>query len=56
MDRVHGGVQEIDVRLAEPKESISEIRNIALELLPGAIVRRRFYYRYTLTWDKPVNG
>lgn len=23
-------------------------------LLPGSRVRRRFYYRYSLTWDRPA--
>lgn len=52
MDRLHGGMQEIGVSLAEPLESFSEIRRIAAEVLPGARARRRFYYRYTLTWEK----
>lgn len=50
-DRMHGGMQEIGVRLAEPQESLAEIRQTARELLPGAKTRRRFYYRYTLTWE-----
>ncbi|GIQ69698.1 hypothetical protein XYCOK13_25220 [Xylanibacillus composti] len=54
MDRLHGGMQDIGVRLAEPKESISEIRQVARDVLPGAIIRRRFYYRYSLTWDNPM--
>jgi ubiquinone/menaquinone biosynthesis C-methylase UbiE len=53
MDRVHGGMQGIGVRTAAPKESLSEIRQVAHDVLPGAIIRRRFYYRYLLTWDKP---
>ncbi|MCD1260026.1 class I SAM-dependent methyltransferase [Paenibacillus athensensis] len=54
MDRLHGGMQDIGVRIAEPRESISEIRQAAREILPGAVVRRRFYYRYLLSWDKPM--
>ncbi|BBI33538.1 class I SAM-dependent methyltransferase [Cohnella abietis] len=54
MDRLHGGMQDIGVRIADPKESLSEIRQVAQEILPGAIVRRRFYYRYRLSWDKPM--
>lgn len=50
-DRMHGGMQEIGVRLAEPRESLAEIRRAAREALPGAKVRRRFYYRYTLEWQ-----
>jgi ubiquinone/menaquinone biosynthesis C-methylase UbiE len=55
MDRYHGGMQDPPgVRIADPKESLSEIRKTALEVLPGAIIRRRFYYRYLIVWDKPV--
>lgn len=56
MDRLHGGMQDIGVRIAEPKESIGEIRQVAQEVLPGAVVRRRFYYRYSLSWDKPKDS
>lgn len=52
MDRVRGGVQDIDIRMTDPKESIGEIRQVAKEILPGAIIRRRFYYRYSLTWQE----
>lgn len=56
MDRLHGGMQDIGVRLAEPKESIDEIRQVARSLLPGATIRRRFYYRYSILWNKPSDG
>jgi len=52
MDKAHGGVQEIDVRIAEPRETLSEIRRVAQRVLTGAKIRRRFYYRYTLSWVK----
>lgn len=52
MDRLHGGMKGIGVRTAEPKESLSEIRQVAHEILPGAIIQRRFYYRYSLVWTK----
>jgi len=38
---------------AEPRESLREIRAVASEILPGHRLRRRFHYRYTLTWTKP---
>ncbi len=53
-DRIHGGMQGPAVRIADPKESLAEIRETAREVVLGAVIRRRFYYRYTLTWDKPV--
>lgn len=42
MDRLHGGMRDPGVRIADPKESLSEIRQVAHEVLPGAIIRRRF--------------
>ncbi|MBF6356410.1 class I SAM-dependent methyltransferase [Nocardia higoensis] len=39
--------------IAEPKESIDEIRSTASAILPGHRLRRRFHFRYTLTWRKP---
>jgi 2-polyprenyl-3-methyl-5-hydroxy-6-metoxy-1,4-benzoquinol methylase len=54
MDRLHGGMQDPGVRIAAPKESLIEIRQAAHEVLPGAIIRRRFYYRYLISWDKPM--
>ena len=37
-----------------PRESLAEIRRAAVRLLPRARTRRRFYYRYTLIWDRPT--
>jgi 2-polyprenyl-3-methyl-5-hydroxy-6-metoxy-1,4-benzoquinol methylase len=54
MDRLHGGMQDPGVRISNPKESLIEIRQAAHEVLPGAIIRRRFYYRYLISWDKPM--
>ncbi|MGG1554319.1 class I SAM-dependent methyltransferase [Paenibacillus ferrarius] len=53
MDRLHGGMQDVGVRIAEPKESLREIRQASREVLPGVTVRWRFYYRYLLAWEKP---
>lgn len=53
MDRVHGAAHDIGVRIADPKEALHEIRRTAREVLPGVVVRRRFYYRYLLSWTKP---
>ncbi len=52
MDRFHGGMKSIGVRTAEPKESLGQIRQVAHEILPGAIIRHRFYHRYSLGWTK----
>lgn len=39
-----------------PRESLAEIRATAPHILPGCRVRRRFWYRYSLTWTKPTVG
>jgi 2-polyprenyl-3-methyl-5-hydroxy-6-metoxy-1,4-benzoquinol methylase len=54
MDRFHGGASNPNVRITAPKETIREIRQIAQQILPGVKVRRRFYFRYSLAWDKPL--
>ena len=34
--------------------SLAEVRALAKRLLPGASVRRKLFWRYSLTWRKPV--
>lgn len=36
----------------EPTESFDEIRAVASELLPGARMRRRLFWRYTAVWTR----
>ena len=38
---------------AEPRESLAEIRATAARELPGARIRRRLFWRYTLVYDRP---
>jgi hypothetical protein len=35
---------------------LEEIRRVADEVLPGAIVRRHLFWRYSLVWRKPMPG
>jgi 2-polyprenyl-3-methyl-5-hydroxy-6-metoxy-1,4-benzoquinol methylase len=37
----------------DPAETLAEIAAAARARLPGATIRRRLYFRYTLRWDKP---
>jgi len=37
----------------DPATTLAEITAAARARLPGAIVRRRLFFRYTLRWDKP---
>ncbi len=47
---------DIGVVTRPPRESLAEIRAAASRRLPEARIRRRFYYRYTLIWDRPTEG
>jgi SAM-dependent methyltransferase len=38
----------------EPNLTLPEIKDQAQTLLPGAIIRRRLYWRYTLTYQRPT--
>jgi SAM-dependent methyltransferase len=40
----------------DPAETLAEIAAAASARLPGATIRRRLYFRYTLRWDKPVGA
>lgn len=37
----------------DPATTLAQITATARALLPGATVRRRLFFRYTLRWDKP---
>jgi hypothetical protein len=54
-DRLHGGVVDPAVGLAEPTDSLADVRVAARRVLPGARIRRRLYWRYTLTWTAPTH-
>ena len=47
---LNGEKRDIGVPVAEPRESLSEIRSIVADLLPNAWIRRGLYYRYLLRW------
>ncbi|MEU3523664.1 class I SAM-dependent methyltransferase [Streptomyces sp. NPDC038707] len=40
----------------DPRETYAEISRTARHLLPGARLRRRLYWRYTLVWRAPTGG
>jgi 2-polyprenyl-3-methyl-5-hydroxy-6-metoxy-1,4-benzoquinol methylase len=48
---VHRETRNIGVLVAEPRESLREIRRVAGDVLPGAVIRRGLYYRYRLLWQ-----
>ena len=48
--RLHRETRDIGVPVAEPRESLGEIRRVADDVLPRAVIRRGLYYRYRLLW------
>ncbi|OBJ23825.1 class I SAM-dependent methyltransferase [Mycobacterium colombiense] len=48
--RLHRETRNIGVPVADPRESLAEIRQAAEDVLPGARIRRGLYYRYRLLW------
>jgi len=45
---------EPSVQLRDPIDGYAEIRSTVADLLPGARIRRRLMWRYTLLWRKPA--
>jgi SAM-dependent methyltransferase len=50
-DRAAAGQPAMPVR--DPAATVADITAAARAHLPGAALRRRLYFRYTLRWDKP---
>jgi len=53
MFRLFRGYADVGAPVQEPKETLREIRKECDLLLPGASLRRRLLFRYSLTWRKP---
>jgi SAM-dependent methyltransferase len=43
---------DVTAPVQAPKETLSEIRQACESLLPGSIVRRRLFFRYSVIWCK----
>ncbi|MGV9821807.1 class I SAM-dependent methyltransferase [Nocardia xishanensis] len=43
-----------DVAMRDPEETLDNIRACAAKTLPGARIRRRLMFRYTLLWQRPA--
>lgn len=52
MSAWHRETRDVGVVTTRARESLGEIRAASSRILPGARVRRRFYYRYSLVWDR----
>lgn len=42
------------VPMKEPTTTFAEVVETAGRVLPGAVARRRLFFRYTLRWDRPA--
>ncbi|MBW3068674.1 class I SAM-dependent methyltransferase [Actinomyces sp. 594] len=51
---LHHERRDIGVPTAPAREARREIRAAADRILPGARMRRRCYWRYSLVWDRPM--
>jgi 2-polyprenyl-3-methyl-5-hydroxy-6-metoxy-1,4-benzoquinol methylase len=49
--RWHREVPDIGVVMTDPQDGFDDIRRVAEEVLPGAVMRRALYYRYLLRWE-----
>jgi SAM-dependent methyltransferase len=48
------GYHDVGAPVENPKETLLEIRSACDTLLPGASLRRRLLFRYSLIWRKPT--
>jgi len=46
------GEAQVGAPIQDAAETLREIRTAAHEVLPGALVRRHFFFRYSLVWKK----
>jgi 2-polyprenyl-3-methyl-5-hydroxy-6-metoxy-1,4-benzoquinol methylase len=45
---LHRETRDIGLPVADPSDSLDEIRQVADDVLPGTVIRRALYYRYRL--------
>jgi ubiquinone/menaquinone biosynthesis C-methylase UbiE len=50
------GWNEIEAPMTYPAETLGRIREACRVLLPGAVVRRRLFFRYSLVWRKAARA
>ncbi|MEV0031569.1 class I SAM-dependent methyltransferase [Nocardia sp. NPDC050793] len=48
--------QHMTAPTADPEETLADIRAAAARELPGARIRRRLFWRFTLVYDAPSDG
>ena len=50
------GEEQVGAPIQEPTETLRSIRWESDSILPGAVLRRQFFFRYTMVWSKPWGG
>jgi 2-polyprenyl-3-methyl-5-hydroxy-6-metoxy-1,4-benzoquinol methylase len=50
------GAQMVGAPIQDPTETLRSIRRESASLLPGSVLRRQFFFRYTLVWSKTEGG
>jgi len=53
---LHHETRDIGVPVMDAGDNLSEIRQVADDVIPGADVRRALYYRYLLRWKRTVGS
>jgi SAM-dependent methyltransferase len=54
--RLLRGEKEVGAPLMEPTETLDTIRRESAAILPGSVLRRRLFFRYSLVWHQPVGS
>lgn len=54
--RLRDGGHEIPPPVKDPDMTLAEIRRQAAQLLPGAVIRRHLYFRYSLIYRHPTQA
>jgi 2-polyprenyl-3-methyl-5-hydroxy-6-metoxy-1,4-benzoquinol methylase len=47
------GEEQVGAPTRDPNETLRSIRQESASVLPGAVLRRQFFFRYTIVWKKP---
>jgi len=54
--RLLKGEEQVGAPTRDPTETLRSIRRETTLVLPGAVLRRQFFFRYTIVWRKPAGA
>jgi SAM-dependent methyltransferase len=49
------GEDDVGAPLQDPSETLATIRRESAAFLPGSVLRRRLFFRYSLVWRRPIS-